>query len=55
MSAAPVLSAQSVEVLTDLMANVQLPVSHPNFEEVAVAWGQTKRELSALSEWHNQQ
>jgi hypothetical protein len=52
---APVLSAESVEVLTDLINNVQLPVSHPKFDEVAAAWGRTKRELTALSEWHNQQ
>jgi hypothetical protein len=52
---APVLSAESVEVLTDLMSNVQLPVSHPKFDEVAAAWGQTKRELTALSDWHQSQ
>jgi hypothetical protein len=51
----PTLSAESVEVLTDLMTNVQLPVSHPRFEEVAAAWGRTKRELNALAEWHESQ
>ena len=44
------LSPSTVAVLTELLGNVQLPVSHPQFEEVAAAWGLAKRELAALAQ-----
>lgn len=49
MTEVPKLSEQTVTVLADLLSNVQLPVSHPQFEEVAAMWGQAKRELAALA------
>jgi len=51
----PVLSEATVAVFTDLLNNVQLPVSHPKFEEIAAAWAVAKRELAELSDWHDQQ
>lgn len=48
----PTLSPSSVELIADLLSNVQLPVTHPKLEELAAAWGQAKRELAAINEWH---
>jgi len=53
MSDTPSLSQGSVELFADLLNNVQLPVNHPQLEDLAAAWGQAKRELAAISEWHN--
>ena len=51
----PELSPASVAVLTDLLGNVQLPVTHPNLEEIAAMWAGAKRELEAISQWHQDQ
>jgi hypothetical protein len=48
----PTLSPSSVELIADLLGNVQLPVTHPQLEELAAAWGQAKRELAAINAWH---
>ena len=50
MSETPSLSQSSVELLSDLLGNVQLPVTHPQLEELAALWGTAKRELAALAE-----
>lgn len=47
----PTLSAESAIVLIDLLTNVNLPVSHPQFEEVAAMWAKAKRELVAIERY----
>lgn len=49
-TAAPSLSPRSVAALTELLGNVNLPISHPQFEELAAVWAQAKRELAAIAE-----
>lgn len=54
MNDSPFLSAETVAVLVELLGNVQLPVSHPQFEEVAAVWGKAKRELAELSQYYTE-
>jgi hypothetical protein len=51
MSDTPTLSPQSVAVLTEVLGNVTIPVTHPQFEEVTAAWTVVRRELAAIAEY----
>jgi hypothetical protein len=53
VSDTPTLSEGTVALLLDVMGNVQLPVTHPQLEEIAAAWAQAKRELAAIAAQHN--
>ena len=53
MDSRPTLSRISVTVLTEMLGNVQLPVTHPNVEELAMMWATAKRELEAIADWHD--
>lgn len=52
-SSLPTLSVDSVAVLLELLGRVQLPVSHPQFEEVAAMWAKAKQELVAIANHHS--
>lgn len=48
----PTLSAGSVQMLTELLGTINLPVNHPQLEEVAALWANVNRELAAIAEYH---
>ena len=41
------LTRETLELLAELLGNVQLPVSHPDFETNAARLAAAKRELAA--------
>lgn len=53
MSDTPTLSPQSVAVLTEVLGNVTIPVTHPQFDDVTAAWSVLRRELAAIKNWHD--
>jgi hypothetical protein len=51
----PTLSRESVALLADLLGNVQIPITHPDLEELAAGWSAAKRELAAIDQWHSRE
>ena len=48
----PTLSMESVVAINELLQQVNIPVTAPEFETVAMTWARLKTELSAIEKYH---